>query len=283
MGRSRIIRPEFFTNETLSKCPPYARLLWISLWQQADKEGKLKDIPLKIHGEAFGFEPDVQIDAHLDALKLGGFIVRYEVNGEKFIQVKNWDKHQPVHNNERCMGFPNPPKDIDLQDSGKIPEHIGENTGNVAEASYSTSSFSSTSSSNNESAASGVIKNDKAEKAETLQMIAEAIQKKLCQDKPYPIANKLLRSYKPEYILYAIARIANRMRSDNLDCLKNPLGMFYNIVKQRPVTASAAEGGDDLAWKEHWKPKDWSNYIFNRTTPEPPRGPGGFSEVGGLI
>jgi uncharacterized phage protein (TIGR02220 family) len=41
MARIRTIKPEFFTSEDVIALQPYARLLFIALWCEADREGRL--------------------------------------------------------------------------------------------------------------------------------------------------------------------------------------------------------------------------------------------------
>ena len=46
MARIRTIKPEFFTSEDIVSLSPLARLLYIALWCEADKEGRLVWKPL---------------------------------------------------------------------------------------------------------------------------------------------------------------------------------------------------------------------------------------------
>ena len=41
MARIRTIKPEFFTSEDIVALSPLARLLFIALWCEADREGRL--------------------------------------------------------------------------------------------------------------------------------------------------------------------------------------------------------------------------------------------------
>jgi hypothetical protein len=41
VARIRTIKPEFFTSEDIVSLPPLTRLLYIALWCEADKEGRL--------------------------------------------------------------------------------------------------------------------------------------------------------------------------------------------------------------------------------------------------
>jgi len=41
MARIRTIKPEFFTSEDIVSLTPHARLLYIAMWCEADKEGRM--------------------------------------------------------------------------------------------------------------------------------------------------------------------------------------------------------------------------------------------------
>ena len=41
MARIRTIKPEFFTSDDICALSPLARLLYVGLWCEADREGRL--------------------------------------------------------------------------------------------------------------------------------------------------------------------------------------------------------------------------------------------------
>jgi hypothetical protein len=105
MARIRYIKPGFFTNDELAELKPLARLLFIGLWCEADKEGRLEDRPRRIKAQVLPFD-GADVDKLLDKLQDGGFINRYEVGGERYIQVINFDKHQRPHHKEEPSKIP---------------------------------------------------------------------------------------------------------------------------------------------------------------------------------
>ncbi len=105
MARSRNIKPGFFTNEDLVELDFATRLLFAGLWTVADRDGRLQDRPKKIKIDVFPAD-NLDIDAMLSALHNGKFIVRYEVDGGKFIQISNWTKHQNPHHTEKASEIP---------------------------------------------------------------------------------------------------------------------------------------------------------------------------------
>jgi hypothetical protein len=86
---------------------PHAQLLFAGLWCIADKEGRLKDRPDSIKAQTLPFV-DVNVDSLLSKLAEGidPFIVRYEVNGLRFIQICNWQRHQSPHHTEKASEIP---------------------------------------------------------------------------------------------------------------------------------------------------------------------------------
>lgn len=105
MARARNIKPGFFTNELLVELDFAARLLFIGLWTEADREGRLEDRPKKIKMAIFPAD-SVEIDPMLNDLQRLGFIDRYESNGLKVIQIVNWAKHQNPHHTEKASFLP---------------------------------------------------------------------------------------------------------------------------------------------------------------------------------
>lgn len=107
MARSRNIKPGFFTNDELAGIEPLGRLIFIGLWTIADREGRLEDRPKKIKVEILPYD-DVNVDEMLNQLASKGFIVRYEIDGNKYIQIANFIKHQNPHHKEIPSVIPAP-------------------------------------------------------------------------------------------------------------------------------------------------------------------------------
>jgi len=125
MARIRTIKPGFFKNEELAELSFPSRLLFIGLWTQADKEGRLEDRPKRLKAEIFPYD-SVNIDELLSKLQSAGFIVRYKIEdaelGEmKLIQINNFSKHQRFTGSEADSEseFPAPIKE------GNILETFG--------------------------------------------------------------------------------------------------------------------------------------------------------------
>lgn len=96
MARSRNIKPGFFLNDLLAEVDPLGRLLFIGLWTIADRAGRLEDRPKKIKAAVLPYD-NCDIDELLKELNKRNFIIRYEIESEKYIQITNWNKHQNPH------------------------------------------------------------------------------------------------------------------------------------------------------------------------------------------
>lgn len=105
MGRTRSIRPGFFLNEKLAEVEPLGRLLFAGLWTIADRRGRLEDRPRRIKAELLPYD-DCDVDNLLNELSTGGFIHRYIVNGERYIEIVNFEKHQHCPGSEAESTIP---------------------------------------------------------------------------------------------------------------------------------------------------------------------------------
>lgn len=105
--RARNIKPSFFTNDILAECEPLARILFAGLWTVSDREGRLEDRPKKIKAEVLPYD-NCDADSLLQQLSTKGFILRYESDGCKYIQINRFVKHQNPHHMEIPSQIPAP-------------------------------------------------------------------------------------------------------------------------------------------------------------------------------
>jgi hypothetical protein len=113
--RARSLKPGYFKNEQLSALTPLIRLLFSGLWCLADRKGRLRDNPRLIGAELFPYEHHniERLLATLAGAKEpngGGaaFILRYEANSVRYIQIVNFDSHQNPHMKEPPSTIPAP-------------------------------------------------------------------------------------------------------------------------------------------------------------------------------
>ena len=107
MARARNIKPGFFDDEQLAETGPYGMLVFAGLWTLADREGRLEDRPRRIQARILPYFNE-DVEPLMRALAERGFIIRYEVDGQRYIQVTNFCRHQTPHVKEAASTIPAP-------------------------------------------------------------------------------------------------------------------------------------------------------------------------------
>lgn len=107
MARIRTIKPEFFTSEDIVSLSPLARLFYVSLWCEADREGRLKWRPKTLKMRYLPGD-----DCNIDQLALelidSGLIVTYAIDDEVFAIIPEFTRHQVINNRETHSTIPSP-------------------------------------------------------------------------------------------------------------------------------------------------------------------------------
>ena len=106
MARIRTIKPEFFDDPDVAELSMEARLLFIGLWTQADREGRLEDDMRRLKVKVFPYD---QVDMESLAAELHGMdmIRRYsDDTGKGLIWVTKFGRHQRPHPKEPESRFP---------------------------------------------------------------------------------------------------------------------------------------------------------------------------------
>ena len=105
MARIRTIKPEFFTSEDIVSCSPLARILYIGLWCEADREGRMtwKPKTLKLR-----YLPGDSCDLDTLSQELidAGMIAIYEVEGVVYAEIPSFTRHQVINNRESASSIP---------------------------------------------------------------------------------------------------------------------------------------------------------------------------------
>lgn len=126
MARARNIKPALFKNEVLGVADPMLTLLFEGLWLLADRSGRLEDRPLRIKGELFPYREGLDVNSMLDWLMREDFITRYLVDGKRYIEINNFEKHQNPHKNEPASEIPSASMGcVSTEEIGTTSEKIG--------------------------------------------------------------------------------------------------------------------------------------------------------------
>jgi len=135
--RARNIKPGFWRNEQLVEQPFQTRLLFIGLWNLADREGRVENRPKKIKLEIFPAD-DVDISLEITRLSEAGLVKVYEADGVKCIEVVNFKKHQNPHHREAESELPPAPEnngtDPQPPENKEAPESPGQAQGQPEES-----------------------------------------------------------------------------------------------------------------------------------------------------
>jgi hypothetical protein len=134
--RARNLKPGFFKNEELADISMSGRLLFAGMWCLADRRGRLDDRPKKIKAELFPYD-SINIEPLLNSLHKKRFIIRYAINGEKYIQIRTFEKHQNPHCREPESTIPAP-----CEHSANTVPNSAENGTGPADSPFSDSPFS---------------------------------------------------------------------------------------------------------------------------------------------
>jgi hypothetical protein len=102
--RIRSVKPEYWKDEKLPQRLPGprgrdARLLNIALWNFCEDHGVMRGNPAYVKGEVFPYDDDLttqDIAEFLLGLEASGSIVRFEREGQTYLWVRNFKKHQRI-------------------------------------------------------------------------------------------------------------------------------------------------------------------------------------------
>jgi hypothetical protein len=118
VARIRTIKPEFFTSEDICGLSPLARLLYVALWCEADKEGRLTWKPKTFKLRYFPADA-CQIEDLARELVDSNLVVLY---GDGLAYIPGFTTHQHVNPRESVSILPPPPG---VENAG--PKKVGKN------------------------------------------------------------------------------------------------------------------------------------------------------------
>lgn len=114
MARARNIKPAFFQNEELGELQPIDRLAFIAMWTVADFKGCIEYRAKRLKVQLLPYD-NCDIESIVTNLEQSRFITTYSVQGQTYIKILNFEKHQNPHPNEKKSGSDIP--DIDKSDN----------------------------------------------------------------------------------------------------------------------------------------------------------------------
>lgn len=99
MTRNRMIKADFWADEKIGNISTLARLLFIGTWNFADDGGICRANEIYLRNNIFPYD-DIPLDEIKKAilqLCSSGVVVLLEYSGEKYLQIKNFLKHQTIN------------------------------------------------------------------------------------------------------------------------------------------------------------------------------------------
>lgn len=107
MARNRMIKPEFWSSETLVKVSRDSRLLFIGIWNFCDDYGFCLNNTRQILGNVFPYDETVKdsnIKTWINELVKEKLLIPVDYNSKKLLFVKSWGQHQKVqHKSKRAL------------------------------------------------------------------------------------------------------------------------------------------------------------------------------------
>lgn len=141
MARIRTIKPEFWDSPSTAKASPWARLLFIALWNWADDHGRgtanLKEL------EGFAFPNDDEFtDSSGNTVHFRELVaevsacfgvVFYKVGNRPYFEIPSWDSHQRNERRSKASKHPSPQVRTDVAEmpckNTETPNISGAGTG----------------------------------------------------------------------------------------------------------------------------------------------------------
>jgi hypothetical protein len=111
VARIRTIKPEFCSSADAGALSREARLFFLQLLTEADDEGRLLWLPRRLCGVLYPFDEDVggqELEAWAGECAARRMVTLYLVDGVRYLQITNWNKHQRI-NRPTASKLPHPP------------------------------------------------------------------------------------------------------------------------------------------------------------------------------
>ena len=114
MARIRTLKPEAWQDRKVRQQGRDQRLLFVGLITMADDEGRLHALPATTIGNVYPGDEDVtgaMVEGWLIDLERSGLIVRYDVDGDPYVWLPGWSKHQKISHPSKST-LPPPPETL---------------------------------------------------------------------------------------------------------------------------------------------------------------------------
>lgn len=98
MARIRTIKPEFCLSESMGRVSRDAQLLYVKSWTIVDDAGRARGSSRMLASLLYPYDDQAPklIDGWLEELEREGCVRRYEVDGDTYLDIPKWLKHQKI-------------------------------------------------------------------------------------------------------------------------------------------------------------------------------------------
>ena len=129
MARRRMIDPNFWQSEDISRLSPFARLLFIGMISHADDEGRGRANVNYLKSIVFPYDEirAADVEKAISEICHNTSVTVYTVAHSSYYAFTNWEKWQRVDKPQKSI-IPPPP-----MDSGIIPEPVANHSGTIPE------------------------------------------------------------------------------------------------------------------------------------------------------
>lgn len=93
MSRIRSVHPGLWTDERFVSLSPFARLLFIGIWNECDDQGSFEWSPLKLKMRILPADGE-DVASLLNELVDAGSVISYEISDRKYGAVRNFQQFQ---------------------------------------------------------------------------------------------------------------------------------------------------------------------------------------------
>jgi hypothetical protein len=99
MARARTIKPHFMRSHSMRSVSKMARLAFIQLWLVADDAGRLDARPLMLARRLYPGDAEAidLLPSWLAELEREHCVERYTVDGDDYLRIVNWRRHQKIY------------------------------------------------------------------------------------------------------------------------------------------------------------------------------------------
>lgn len=111
MARIRSVKPDLFLSEQVGELSMAARVMFIGLFTQADRAGRIEWAPKRLKVQLFPYDDEVDVAALVAELVAAGLARVYTTDGAWYLDLPGFQKHQRPHPKEPESSIPGCPAD----------------------------------------------------------------------------------------------------------------------------------------------------------------------------